>query len=1016
MPVTNQVHLGEIPGVNSRDKGREEDESEVGANSSDEISLGLSSGSEDELALIEDEDDEGEEDEEEEGTNKAKRPTRARKPATSTYQDDLLDGIDFQLSDDSLDDLDGQVLFTSSSDEYQDDEEAEDDLDENYDFKEALRLAGNFRSKKKKNVKTKSYWKRKMMRTTNRELDPEVRMHLSQANEAFVRQDFQLALNSYLEVIKKDPKNFNAYKTLGEIYKSQGRLHECCNYWLLAANIHPWDSQFWSNVAELSSELGYIDQAIYCYTRAISADSNKRPEFILERAILYKEKKQYGRALEGFQKIHSLFPTDSNIIKNLASVYLEQKRVNDAINLYMSILDQNMRPSESTESQVPSFDWAELNILCELYLSQHAYVVGIKILKLVARWLQDRSDEKWWDEQDNDIEFDRRRFTVIKQRSATDQEAAQDKEFDLPIDIRFKLGVLRLGLDQKEEAMFHFDYLRDEEEIADLLFEAGKALEAQGYNEDAIEFLNKAYDDEEQRSTELLELMGKCNLEMGEYQQAKEIYTSLAEVLPESLDIKLALIEALYHLGDVEEAGVLLERVSAMAKDTEKEGIKDTLGDDEEPLPLINNTQLIRSARSAKLTEDERIDIENNAKRRVLEKFHRMQRLQPAIDTHDRVAVMAWIKLAAQLVEMFMSVRSFFPRDKNRLFKGIILYKRKKQMGINDKLARVYNLYEGMTAPDNIRHELTSVTEYRGLSYDEWFFIFVQYAILLHQYEENIEIAIQTIEIAQGVSVFVQDKKKSNIMKLIRLMFSINQDDATGIAVHVRHFLSVNQFSPFMYKFFMCCFSSGSKRWASYTSYLHQKFFLRQVKAFDSILKNTKITGMATITADVKNVNLKKDNLEVLYTYATLFGGSRSHVSEVIYANRAYQSYHQDPTVCLILGISHVHRSMQRLSTNRHLQLLQGISYLLEYRSHRLANATDYERQEVEFNFGRLFQMIGLPSLAVKFYDKVLSFHDKLEDSTYDLLMEAAHNLSLIYTISGNTALAREITVKYLTI
>ncbi|KAK7684880.1 hypothetical protein QCA50_012129 [Cerrena zonata] len=849
MPVTNQVRLGDIPGGNSRDKGREEDESEVGANSSDEISLGLSSGSDDELALIEDEDEDDEdEDEEEEGKNKAKRPTRARKPATSTYQDDLLDGIDFQLSDDSFDDLDGQVLFTSSSDEYQDDEEAEDDLDENYDFKEALRLAGNFRSKKKKNVKTKSYWKRKMMRTTNRELDPEVRMHLSQANEAFVRQDFQLALNSYLEVIKKDPKNFNAYKTLGEIYKSQGRLHECCNYWLLAANIHPWDSQFWSNVAELSSELGYIDQAIYCYTRAISADSNKRPEFILERAILYKEKKQYGRALEGFQKIHSLFPTDSNIIKNLASVYLEQKRVNDAINLYMSILDQNMRPSESTEAQVPSFDWAELNILCELYLSQHAYVVGIKILKLVARWLQDRSDEKWWDEQDNDIEFDRRRFTVIKQRSATDQEAAQDKEFDLPIDIRFKLGVLRLGLDQKEEAMFHFDYLRDEEEIADLLFEAGKALEAQGYNEDAIEFLNKAYDDEEQRSTELLELMGKCNLEMGEYQQAKEIYTSLAEVLPESLDIKLALIEALYHLGDVEEAGVLLERVSAMAKDTEKEGIKDTLGDDEEPLPLINNTQLIRSARSAKLTEDERIDIENNAKRRVLEKFHRMQRLQPAIDTHDRVAVMAWIKLAAQLVEMFMS------------------------------------------------------------------------------------------------------------------------------------------------------------------------FFLRQVKAFDSILKNTKITGMATITADVKNVNLKKDNLEVLYTYATLFGGSRSHVSEVIYANRAYQSYHQDPTVCLILGISHVHRSMQRLSTNRHLQLLQGISYLLEYRSHRLANATDYERQEVEFNFGRLFQMIGLPSLAVKFYDKVLSFHDKLEDSTYDLLMEAAHNLSLIYTISGNTALAREITVKYLTI
>ena len=54
-------------------------------------------------------------------------------------------------------------------------------------------------------------------------------------------------------------------------------------------------------------------------------DIAKSCEFILQRAILYQERKQYGKALDGFQKLRQLYPKDSNIIKYLASVYLEQK-------------------------------------------------------------------------------------------------------------------------------------------------------------------------------------------------------------------------------------------------------------------------------------------------------------------------------------------------------------------------------------------------------------------------------------------------------------------------------------------------------------------------------------------------------------------------------------------------------------------------------------------------------------------------------------------------------------------
>lgn len=896
--------------------------------------------------------------------------------------------------------------------------ESQDDFEDEDDFRDALRSAGNFRTKnKKKSASSKSYWKRKMMRSINRELDPEVRINLSQANEAFVRNDFQVAQNLYLEVIKRDPKNFSAYKTLGEIYKQQGRLNECCNYWLLAANIHPWDSEFWANVAELSSDLGHIDQAIYCFSKAIASDKSKNTRYILERALLYKEKKQYGRALEGFQKVHQQYPTDTTIIKNLASVYVEQKRLKDAINLYLVILDQNINPNPKNP-EVAKFGWAELNILCELYIQQHSWRVGIRAIKLVSRWIQNRKNEKWWDENDDDSEFDKRRFDVLQTLPIAVQLEAKKKFYDLPIDIRFKIGTLRLGLEQKEEAMRHYEFLlQEKEDIADLYFEAGKGLEAHGYYEEALIFLTRAsLSDEQHEGSELTSLLGKSFLEIGDYQQAAQAFKSLLYDEPDNLEIKLALAEAVYHLGDHQYSAKLLEEVRSMRDvipQTEDNSPKEVV--EARNLALIKSKQMNKP--NVKLSEEEEIEIENNAKSKVLGKYRRMQRLQESILNGDMVAIKAWMQLASQLTDMFMNVRSFFPRDKNRIFKGIVLYRRKKQMGIDEKLARVYDLVDGINNDDNSRSTLSSTTEYRGLSYDDWFVIFVQYSILLFNYDKNFEYATQIIEIAKNVSVFVQDKKKETILKMVRLLFGIKQEEVgTVVMSNVRHFLSANQFSPFIYKFFMCCFASGIDSWETFTNYNHQKFFLRQLKAYDSIVSGRKITGMATINADVKNMELAKEHAELLYVYANLLGGSRSYVSSIVYLNRAYKEYNQDPMICFILGLAHVHRSMQRLSTNRHLQLLQGISYILEYRDLRLKNATDYEKQEIEYNIGRLFHMIGLTTPAVEHYEKALSYHDKLEDKNYDLLMETAYNLTLIYNINGNSELARDITFKYLTI
>lgn len=956
-----------------------------------------------------------------------------------------LDGVsDLEIPIDEEEEANRRAFILSSDDDGFEDldvsfEDEESDYDEEFDFKDALRQAGNFKSKAKKRRpanKSAALWRRRQMRTNIRELDPEVRGLVSQANEAFVRNDFQVALNLYREVIRKDNKNFSAYRTLGEIYKQQGKLNECCNYWFLAANINLQDGEFWRTVAELSAQLGHIDQAIFCYTKAI-ASNHKDMDSILGRAKLYKETKRYGRALDGFQKVHADYPTDTDVIKELASVYVEQKRLHDATRLYENMLKDNMNYANLTDAEkrnVPKFSWGELNILLELYATQHNYRVGIIILKSLARWIQKRTEEVWWDELEDDSEFDLRREKIIEKQPLEVQAAAYGKDFFLPIDIRFKLGVLRLGVGDKDEAIMHFNYVKDEENVADLIWEAGTLLESSGFYEEALTFLSMCDPENHENSVQLVSLLGKCNQEIGDFPEAARSYRTVLEAEPFNVDIKLALAEVYYHLGAIEESQILLKEVSDQTKRERGEGGLDDIlfpegegensNSDKQPsleLGLIKNKQFLKS-KSIKHSEEEKIEMEKNAMRKVLEKYHRMERLQPAILKQEQVAITAWTKLASQLIEMFTAVRSFFPRDKNREFKGIVLYRKKREMGIDEKMARVLNLHEGITpteATQQARLILTSKTDYRGLDYQTWFNIFVQYALLIAKFEKNLEYAIDTINLASDVSVFVQDKNKEMILKMVRLMFGILQGDVNAtVMTYVRFFLSLNQFSPFIYKFFMCCFALGIESWETFSNYNHQKFFLRQLKAYDSIISNQKhITGMATITADIKPVSLtKREHAELLYVYANLLGGSRSYVSSIVYLNRAYKQYNQDPMICLVLGLAHVHRSMQRLSSNRHMQLLQGISYILQYKEHRSNDLTKYELQEIEYNLGRLFHMLGLTTLAVNCYEKALEYHDLIEDKVYDLLVDAAYNLTLIYNINLNSKLARELTEKYLVV
>lgn len=976
-------------------------------------------------------------------------------PYGNDSDDDIYNQIDVRamIGDDNEDDNNEQIIFSDNEDGDGDEMEVDEvdpdaiDLaaefseeDDNQSFEEddeeafmdAVREANNFRVKKRGDRK-------RPRARPQRELDPEVILLLSRANELFVASDYEAAEKVFLEVIKKDPRNFAAYKSLGEIYLIQNRKNKSCNAWFLAAHLNPLDGEFWEIVAKASRDLGHTTQAIYCYGRAISG-KNKSFEVLLQRAILYRETGQLGRALEGLQKLQKSFPSRSAVVRELALIYIQLNRVNDAIAMYLKIFERNVskrRRDESNEDSAfedsdeedsksrgfPIFDWSSLNILAELFVKQKNYAIAIRTIKHAARWIQGREAEEFWEDVADDSEFDERRYENSKFEALPD--VLKTRSHKLPIDIRVKLGSLRLSLNHVDEALVHFGFLLNEDitEMSDLFSDAGTKLEEAQLFNDAVKFYLPLSRLDEFHIPELFTSLGRCLTELGKYQDAKEHYNIALQLDPDNMDIQLALVEVLYYLEEVDESQRLLESITSRRKNAEKAVIdeEDSLKANEmdfeqegEHQALIQNKIIKPPKRGYRLTEAEKHARDNKLKQNVIEKYQRLKRLHQGLEAGDSVAASTWIQLASELIEIFSNVKNFFPKDRSRQFKGIITRTRNLQMDIDSKIERISQLYEGFTSKVEEKLVLTSKEEFRGLTYDQWFELFMEYALAVARYE-NPNDANSIIDSAKNVNVFYHNSSRDETMNLVKLAISIRTQDHKDMLLSLRVILNSFQFNKKVLKLFLLCQPSGKLCTENFISINHQKYFLRQVKAYNSLNLKRSITGMANITN--KDVEVDgNDNTYLMYIYACLLFTNRSYVPSLVYFTRIYKSYKNEPIICFLAGLAHVHRSMQRSSTNRHLELLQGLKYVMEYFELRTSSKFGrMEYQEALYNLARVYHLLGLFSIAVEYYDKVLNEFDDL-DPEEDLKRQTAYNLVLIYNSSGNTKLSNKIMEEYLTI
>ena len=181
----------------------------------------------------------------------------------------------------------------------------------------------------------------------------------------------------------------------------------------------------------------------------------------------------------------------------------------------------------------------------------------------------------------------------------------------------------------------------------------------------------------------------------------------------------------------------------------------------------------------------------------------------------------------------------------------------------------------------------------------------------------------------------------------------------------------------------LSCLCQSPVSW--YTSGPAQKYLLRQIKAMDDAYESSH--GERAV-GDVEGEALDACVLMLYghilftstsYTYALGMSPSKFRIFQPIlilgtgYFLRAWALDSDNKMVNLSLGLAYVHYGLKRQSTNRQYLLLQGQSFLSRYAD--LNHNSDGRRTpgssaEAHYNIGRLFQLLGINSLAHEYYSK----------------------------------------------
>ncbi|KAG2040882.1 TPR-like protein [Suillus americanus] len=899
-------------------------------------------------------------------------------------------------------------------------------------------------------------------------LSHQVRALIGEGNQAYVDGNIPDAIRIMQEVIRIEPRASSAWSVIAQCYEDSNEPKKALQLRIMAAHLRH-DADEWERLAAQSRDLGYNQQAIYCYSKVYSLDPTN-VDALWDRASLAKEINDLRTARHSLLAILKRFPHDMTVLAELRPILIEVSDLPLCTSLYHAALEhyQTVQPLGPAQPIDPSlidqpspnqiFGFIDLLVLADLYNTMAEHDHAIQIIRKGCRWLQGRASQRFWDGCVDDREYDlprEDRGNVNMERSGD----VQPGHYPLDVNARHRLAIARIKLGEVEEGKMHasivlaqdvLDYAALFGEIADSYFEREMYADARPI----YEILGA---DPATSSFYVLLQVAVCRRMLGDLQEAAEVYKQVIDADQTSNDAKMKLAE-LYEIMD--EPRKALELVYQVIDSRKRRNHQREATPAPGTVPQPQGASLFeeKSRTKAKtpapgksrLTLAELKALEEQREREVILGYNRVEDLWPRMLHGDVEAEREWMIEAEKLVEMFRETRNLFLTTRDYDFKGMFPKRRIQRRDDTDE-DRMLSRLELNERDKHTRRAKDDgqasekVDSFRGVTFSSWLRIFMQYAFVLTKrgdYDQAEEVLRHVL-----LSNAYRDSNSQNTIRIAIITCAVHTGKFSIAVEQCRKIINTHQFNNEAFRLLLVSLASGHRPTDSFVSSTLQKHVLRELRLHDASVKTPELMKWNVVGRKYNLSSSGKEEPskveEEVDEEAEIPGPMESNATEktaiqmptknnpiivTLYgqmslAAKSYQSaicksvsLSRNPVVCLSLAIASLGRAMQRQSDNRHHMIAQGMAFLSQYRTLRKSSG-DEMLAEVDYNFGRAFHQLGLHTHAVSHYERVLEIAEKQGSEQYaSVAKEAAYNLSLIYVTTGAVPLADELYKRWLSI
>ncbi|KAJ7512667.1 TPR-like protein [Mycena galericulata] len=923
--------------------------------------------------------------------------------------------------------------------------------DQDAQFKDDLRLASGIGKRRRK----------KGSRTVGPTLSFEVRSLLGDGNQAYVDGNLPEAVRIMLEVIRIEPRAASAWSVLAQCHEDMKQDQQALQLRIMAAHLRH-DADEWDRLARQSKELGYNHQALYCWGKLSKLDpSNVNAQW--DRALLARDMGDLKTTRSALLLILKRFPHDLAVLSELRTILVEISDLTTCTTLFQAAFEHYQKTFPSGRGHDPAtnqdvagggFGHLEILMLADLYNTAGDHNRAVDVIRQGCRWLQGRAEHRYWDMCDDDREYDLAEF------NRNVESEPQPGMFPLDVNARHRLAVARIKMGEIEEAKLHVSAILSEDALdyAPLFVETADAYFEREMYAEARPIYELLGAEASTSSLYILLQTATCMRMLNELREAVDVYEYIRLVEPTHNEAKMKLAEIYEILNEPRKALDLVYEVIDSRKKGNKtsDATTDQVGQASQPsgsasLFAEEKDKTSKSKRSGpRMTVEALKEMEATMERDAIKSHRRITELWPNISREQvNESEREWLLQAEKMVESFRETRQLFTTS-NQAFRGMFpTINRSRKQGRDaeadeDRMASRLHLALESSAAKKHSEPSGPTNVFRGLHFDDWLKIFFQYAFLLTirgQHEKGYEV-LKHISLSNPFRA----PKYQNPIRLAIITCAVFAQDFPVIVDNCRKVMSAHQFNNEPLRLLLAAISSGLRATDAFITSTLQKVISREMRVWHFIAKmpdqvrwvqqakrfslphlkpedvNDDGDGDGDAGGQQETVAIddahplpdaaRKASPVVTALYGQMSVAAKGYQTAIFYLLQAYEQCPQDPMISLSLAIASAGRTMQRQADNRHHLATQTFGFLSRYREFRQEQPDSVG--EIDFNFGRAFQQLGLYSHAVTHYEKVLALAEAQDSKNSTVAQEAAYNLSSIYTMSGAIPLAKALYRRWL--